>query len=80
MSKLDLLLPADLAMVSAANILCWRQLTCRLEIFGSGGCRGRNGGGKGVGDRGRGAAAVETEGVSARVICWQKSVESESKF
>ena len=57
----DLLLPTDLTMVSAATILRWRRPTCRLEIIGSGGCRGRNGGGKGNRDRGRGAAADETE-------------------
>ncbi len=68
MSKVDLLLPTDLTMVSAATILRWRRPTCRLIFFGSGGCRGRNGGGEGVGDRGSGAAAAETEGVSVRAI------------
>ena len=41
-----------------------------MEIFGSGGCHGRNGGGKGVGDRDRGAAEAETEGVSVRQVHW----------
>ncbi len=69
--KVDLPLPTDLIMVSAAIILCWFQLTCRLEFFGSGGCRGGNSGGKGVGDRGSGAAVAETEGMSARWIGWR---------
>ena len=66
----DLPLPTDLTMESAATILRWRQPTCWLEIFGSGGCRGGNRGGEGVRDRGSGAAAAETQGVSARQIRW----------
>ena len=68
MSKIELPLPTDLTMVSAAIILCWRRPTCRLEISDRGGCRGGNGGGEGVGDRGSGVAAAKTEGVSARQI------------
>ena len=68
MSNVDLPFPTDLTMAPAATILCWRRLTCRLEILGSGGFRGGNSGREGVGDRGSGAAATETEGVSARWI------------
>ena len=71
MSKIDILLPTDLTMVSAATILCWRRPACRLEIFGSGGCSGGNGGDEGIRDRGSGVAAAETEGVSAQQIRWQ---------
>ena len=71
MSKVDLLLTTDLTMVSVATILCWRRPTYRLEFFGSGGYHGRNGVGKGVGDKGRGAAAAETEGVSEQAMRWR---------
>ncbi len=80
MSKIDLLFPTDLTMVSTATILHWRQPICRLAILGRGGCRGRNGEGKGVGDRGSGAAAAETEGVSAQQIRWRWAVETERKW
>ena len=44
-------------------------------MLGSGGCRGENGGGEGVGDIGSGVVAAETEGVSARRIRWRWAVE-----
>jgi hypothetical protein len=51
-------------MVSAATVLRWSQRTCRLTLFISDSCRGRNYGGDGVGNRSGGVAATETEAVA----------------
>jgi hypothetical protein len=51
-------------MVSAATVLCWSQRTCRLTLFVSDSCCGRNCDGNGIGNISAGAAATETEAVA----------------